>query len=202
MIGIAPAHENQMINYTSWLNKRGLTYKILNENDSLDDVTLLLLCGGPDIGLLPNRDKIETKWFNEAYGKIHVIGICRGLQLANVVLGGTLHEDLSNEKIRHTSNKVQIADEPQPTLESSWHDVFLINEQKSITVNSRHHQGIDILAHGLSVVAMCDDDLIEMVEGDKSLFVQWHPERPEVWNTDAELIVFKWIEKIYNLNSL
>lgn len=195
MIAVAPSHKNQLGNYTSWLTKRGIPYRILNEGDTLKGFTALLLCGGPDVGSSPKRDELEISWFKEAYGKIPVIGVCRGLQISNVILGGTLHEDLSCEKIVHTSNKVQIAGEPQPTLESSWHDV-VFNDGRKIRVNSRHHQGIDTLAPGLKVLAICEEDgLVEMAEGDNALFVQWHPERPDVWGTEAESIVFEWLKE-------
>ena len=194
-IGIAPAHKNQLSNYTSWLDKRGISYKILKEGDTLRGCTMLLLCGGPDVDQLSKRDLLEISWLKEAYSKMPVLGICRGLQISNVVLGGTLFEDLSSEKVKHTSNKTAIAGEPQPLLESSYHDI-VFEDGKRIRVNSRHHQGIKDLAPGLKPLARCsDDDLLEMVEGDKSLFVQWHPERPDVWGTEAEQIVYDWLHE-------
>lgn len=201
MIALAPSHKKQLENYTSWLEKRGLPYRILQEGDTLDGFSMLILCGGPDVGTAGKRDELETAWFKSAYGKIPVLGICRGLQLCNVLLGGTLHEDLSSEKIKHTSNNVQIAGEPEPLLESSWHDVSL-REGTKIRVNSRHHQGIKDLAPGLKPIATCsEDELVEMAEGEKSLFVQWHPERPDVWGTDAEKIVFEWVVKNFQETS-
>ena len=194
MIGIAPAHKNQLSNYTSWLDKRAIPYKILKEGDTLRGCTMLLLCGGPDVDQVSKRDLLEISWLKEAYSKMPVLGICRGLQISNVVLGGTLYEDLSSEKVKHTSNKTAIAGEPQPLLESSYHDI-IFDDGKRIRVNSRHHQGIKDLAPGLKGLAKCsDDDLLEMVEGDKSLFVQWHPERPDVWGTEAEEIVYEWLK--------
>lgn len=195
MVGLAPSHKSQLSNYTSWLDKRGLKYKILDKNDSAINFEMLILCGGPDVGSSPERDELEIKWFKEAYGNIPVLGICRGLQISNVILGGTLYEDLSEEKIKHSSNKIAIAGEPQPLLESSWHDV-LLHDGSRIKVNSRHHQGIKELAPELRSLGVCaDDSLNEIVEGKKSLFVQWHPERPDVWGTEAESIVFEWIKK-------
>lgn len=194
MIAIAPSHRNQLSNYTSWLAKRGFEYKILRPGDNLDKFKLLLLCGGPDVGSNPERDDQESKWFNQAYGKIPILGICRGLQISNVLLGGTLHEDLPEDKIKHTSNKKAIAGEPHALLESSWHNVKF-NDGKIVKVNSRHHQGIKDLAPSLKTIAVCaEDNVIEMVSGEKSLFVQWHPERSDVWGTDAEKVVFDWLK--------
>jgi GMP synthase-like glutamine amidotransferase len=194
MIGVAPSHKNQLSNYTNWLSRRGFPFKVLKKGDTLKGCEALILCGGPDVGQNLDRDEQEKSWFNEAYGKIPVLGICRGLQISNVLLGGTLHQDLSEDKVKHTSNKKAIAGEPQPLLESSWHDV-IFKDGKRIKVNSRHHQGIKDLAPGLEPVAFCsDDDLLEMVSGEKSLFVQWHPERPDVWGSEAEEVVFNWLK--------
>ena len=80
-------------------------------------------------------------------------------------------------------------------MESSFHDIVFSNG-KRIKVNSRHHQGIKDLAPGLEPVARCTEDgLLEMVKGQNCLFVQWHPERPDVWGTEAEQVVFDWLKK-------
>jgi len=193
MIAIAPSHRNQLSNYTTWLTKRNYAYKILESGESLVGYDALILCGGPDVGQNLERDRDEEKWFKEAYGKIPVLGICRGLQISNVILGGSLHEDLSEEKIKHTSNKKEIAGEPVPLMESSWHEV-IFNDGKKIRVNSRHHQGIKDLAPGLQPFAICaEDELLEAVSGEKSLFVQWHPERDDVWGSEAEILVYEWL---------
>jgi putative glutamine amidotransferase len=134
-------------------------------------------------------------WTREALGKIPVLGICRGLQLVNVVLGGTLHDDLPSDPIKHTSNKKEVAGEPKPLMESSFHDIYF-EDGTVLRVNSRHHQGIKDLAEGLRVLASCkEDSLPEMVEGENLLMVQWHPEREDVWGTRAEEIVYEWIKK-------
>ena len=195
MVGIVPAHESQFSNYTNWLLKRNITFKILKPEDHIDDCRVLILCGGPDVGTDLKRDDLEKMWFSRAYGKIAILGICRGLQISNVILGGTLHEDLSEELVKHTTNKLEMANEPKPLLESSFHDIVFSNG-KRIKVNSRHHQGIKDLAPSLNPVARCTEDgLLEMVEGQNCLFVQWHPERPDVWGTDAEQVVFNWLKK-------
>lgn len=195
MIALAPAHTAQLCNYTSWLEKNKFPYKILRPGDSLKGFSMLILCGGPDVGK-PNveiRDMAEKAWFKEAYGTIPVLGICRGLQLANIEAGGTLHEDLSEVPIKHSSNKT-IAGEPSSLLESSWHDV-VFEDGKKIRVNSRHHQAIKDLAPTFKPLAKADgDDIYEMVEGINSMFVQWHPEREDVWGTEAEKIVSSWVK--------
>lgn len=202
MIAVAPSHKAQLDNYINWLNKRNFQFKLLNKGDSLSGCDMLMLCGGPDVGTSPERDANEIAWFKEAYKKIPILGICRGLQISNVILGGTLYEDLSSESVKHTSNKIEIAGEPMPTLESSWHHVEMVDGKK-IRVNSRHHQGIEKLSPELKCLGICDvDKLVEMAEGEKCLFVQWHPEREDVWETDAERIVSDWIQKNVKHESL
>lgn len=198
-IAIAPPRKIELKNYTSWLEKRGLSYIILKPGQSTNGFDALLLCGGADIGTSIERDEQEKKWFNEAYGKIPVIGICRGMQLSNVLLGGTLHENLSEENVKHTSNKVLLEGETKPISQSSFHDIRIVQEllestDSVIKVNSRHHQGVKDLAKELSAVAYCTvDNLVEMAIGNSSLFVQWHPEKDDVWDTEAEIIVSSWI---------
>lgn len=193
MIALAPSHKSQLNNYTSWLEKIGVPYHILNENDIVSDFSMLILCGGPDIGDNIKRDQIETKWFNEAYGKIPVLGICRGMQLANVCLGGTLHQDLPINPVKH--NTLILEGVKASLLESSFHYVELIEMGFGFKVNSRHHQSVNILAEGLKATAYCkEDNIVEMAEGKNSLFVQWHPEREDVWGTGAEIIVSDWVK--------
>jgi GMP synthase-like glutamine amidotransferase len=194
MIALSPAHKNQLINYVSWLEKRSFPYRVLKDGDSLENFTMLILTGGPDVGTGGRRDELEIAWLREAIGKIPVLGICRGLQLSNVVMGGTLHQDLPEDKVKHTTNKVEIAGEPDPILESSFHGISL-SDGRTIVVNSRHHQGIEMLAPGLKSLATCEDGLVEAAEGDRILLVQWHPERPDVWGTDAERVVYEWVLK-------
>lgn len=193
MIALAPPNMAQLNNYTSWLEKLNLKYSILtNEEDIEEKYSLLMLCGGPDVGSDPTRDNLETNWFKQAYKKIPILGICRGLQLANVIQGGTLYDDLPLTEIMHTTDKNQISNEPSRMLESSWHDVQLSDGQ-IIKVNSRHHQGIKTLAQDFKKIGESSDGITEMVEGPWSLFVQWHPEREDVWGTEAEKIISKWI---------
>ena len=163
MIAIAPSHFSQLANYTSWLIKRNFSYKVLREDDSLDGCSLLILCGGPDVGSAGKRDLLDINWFKAAYGKIPVLGICRGMQLANVALGGTLYEDLPSDLIKHSAYKSQVSKEPSSSLISSFYEILLENGQ-SFIVNSRHHQGILSLAPDLIPIAKCKDGLLEMVK--------------------------------------
>lgn len=197
MIAIAPPNIKELHNYLTWLDSIGVSYKILQPNEIINECyDMLLLCGGPDIGKKgkEERDKQDINWFKQAYGKISILGICRGLQLANIVLGGTLYENINEDKIKHSTNRVEISGDESNKTKSSFHHI-IYNKEK-ILVNSRHHQGIKKIANGLNVLALSEkDDLIEMIEGENSLFVQWHPEKKEIRGTLAEQIVSNWILK-------
>jgi putative glutamine amidotransferase len=140
------------------------------------------LCGRTD----PPRDGVEmqlARWAM-AEGK-PVLGVCRGLQIINVVAGGTLHQDttaLYPGAIKHdyfpTSGYARdyLAHEARLTEDSRLARIFAANV---IRINSMHHQGIELLGDGLVATAQAPDGLIEGIEGTGSAFlvgVQWHPE--------------------------
>ena len=110
-----------------------------------------------------------------------ILGICRGFQLINVALGGTLHQDLSSleSDIQHTTSNY--SDPVHRVKMRGWLKDLL---GESIDVNSYHHQGIDQLAEGFTPLAWADDGLVEAYELKKAetpLFaVQWHPELTEL----------------------
>ena len=66
MIALAPSHKAQLGNYTSWLAKRGFPYRILQDGEKLEGYSMLVLCGGPDVGTAGRRDELEAGWFKEA----------------------------------------------------------------------------------------------------------------------------------------
>jgi putative glutamine amidotransferase len=109
--------------------------------------------------------------------KIPIFGICRGLQIINVALGGSLIQDIPKDILDHNisfKNKTK----------DSGHFVSIVKESKlhslfkeEIEVNSYHHQAIDRLADGLTICAVSSDGIIEAIEGENILAVQWHPER-------------------------
>lgn len=124
------------------------------------------------------RDAFECSLFHAAFQeKKPILGICRGIQLINVALGGTLHQDIPNH--------IQIppGDCCSQNVTISPHTLLysLIN-QTTLTVNSFHHQSVNDLADGLRVSAVSDDGIIEGVELPQTEYpyltaVQWHPER-------------------------
>jgi putative glutamine amidotransferase len=130
------------------------------------------------------RDEFEIALFHAARARqIPVLGICRGLQVINVAMGGTLWQDLPSE------NPGTIAHEKVGAARNARIHAVRFNHRSQLAgtmavtelvTNSFHHQAIRSLAPGLSAVAWADDNVIEGVEGDGTdgwlLAVQWHPE--------------------------
>lgn len=107
-----------------------------------------------------------------------ILGICRGMQLVNVGMGGTLYQDIPLQvpsEINHkqTENAIKpthnIRIEPGSILRT-------ILGTDSVYVNSKHHQSVKDVAPGLKVTAKADDGIIEAVEGSNIVCVQFHPE--------------------------
>lgn len=132
----------------------------------------------------PDRDDLELSLMKEAvYRKMPVLGICRGLQLINVAMGGTLYEDLHEQ----FSQEIQHQSPPEKGRNFRAHPVTLqpgsklnrITGKTLLKVNSLHHQGIRQMAGGLSATAEAPDGLIEgieLIDYPFGVAVQWHPE--------------------------
>ena len=97
-----------------------------------------------------------------------ILGICAGLQELNVYFGGTLHQKIDGHNLPHTERH-------SASVESGsfLHSVYACNEMQ---INSLHTQAIDVLAPGLRPTVIAPDGIIEAVERDKTIAVQWHPE--------------------------
>lgn len=132
----------------------------------------------------PDRDRVEIHLVHEVIEtNLPFLGICRGLQVINVALGGTLYTDIGDQfpgAIRHDYwpgfPRDTIA-HPVRVEEGTALAKILVTPLHG--VNSLHHQGIDDLAPGLRVSAIAPDGLIEAFELPEHPFglaVQWHPE--------------------------
>ncbi len=164
---------------------------------ALDGVDGLLLTGGEDIhpalyGAEPSpllnppsreRDLFELALFAVARQReLPVLGVCRGIQLVNVALGGSLFQDLPSER------PGPVAHDPGGDRDARAHEIELKVGSRAaaalggtaFTVNSFHHQAVDRLASGLVASGWSGDGLIEAVESPPDapwlLAVQWHPE--------------------------
>jgi putative glutamine amidotransferase len=159
--------------------------------------SLVILTGGGDIhpGHYGNRkavskcfdidkyrDSLELKIMDyTTSNRVPVFGICRGCQVINVFMGGTLYTDIPTEvedamvhkEEKDTYHEVYVVDE---TVLKSWY------KKDTVTVNSNHHQACKKLGEYLKTVAFTNDGVIEAIENwDKLqhpfiMGVQWHPE--------------------------
>ncbi|HSH04451.1 MAG TPA: gamma-glutamyl-gamma-aminobutyrate hydrolase family protein [Anaerolineae bacterium] len=187
----------------------GLTENELNH--IFNRIDGLLLPGGGDIdpaiyqghmhatvsGIDVDRDRIEFHLVKRAYTeKKPLLAICRGHQVMNVALGGTLWEDVHsqmNDGLKHDYNDLDRTQRPhQVRIEASSHLARALGRDVS-PVNSIHHQGIRQLSPKLIPTAWAPDGLIEAIEAPDHPFavgVQWHPENL-VTSDDAMLNLFK-----------
>lgn len=148
------------------------------------------------------RDRMEKILFEMAYAKDKpVLGICRGVQFINAVMGGSLYQDLETEH-PSTVNHHQLHPYDKPC-----HKVSIIKESplydllktQELGVNSLHHQAIKRLADGLSVMAVSEDGLTESVYAPQKKFiwgVQWHPEFSYAIDENSRLIFKKFVESM------
>lgn len=132
----------------------------------------------------PDRDQIEIDLLRHAAANgIPFFGICRGLQLINVAMGGSLYEDICDQHpgaLQHQHFDDQPRDYRAHEVEIAPESALgQILEQSRVHVNSLHHQGIRELAPGLTASAWAPDGIIEGIELISDTFglaVQWHPE--------------------------
>ncbi len=166
----------------------------------------LIIGGGDDIGpehyggdvgarvrTDPERDRLEIRWIERALERdIPLLGICRGAQLINVVLGGTLHQDIRPMRQR-TYNRPGLL----PTKQVRVHTpskLATVCRKVRLRVNSLHHQAIRRPGKGLRVVAWDLDDITQAIESADErhiIGVQWHPEY--LFYLPAQLALFRWL---------
>lgn len=173
----------------------------------LDRIDGILFSGGGDVHpdrynsllhpLVANvdhdRDRVEVFLLNASLQKnLPILGICRGLQLMNIAMGGTIYEDILDQRpdsIQHSYFPGKPRDYLAHSVEIAHKSrLAQILEKQTAQVNSLHHQGIKDLAPGLKASAFASDGLIEAFEISDYRFglaVQWHPEwLPEEANMD------------------
>jgi len=141
----------------------------------------------------PELDKLEWSLFEKARSaSIPIFGICRGFQLINVCLGGTLYYDLPvqlGNAVAHRHDEFEDADETSIRRRKAvFHDIKIergsslydLLRAEKIKINSFHHQGVRKLAPGLRPLAWSNDGLIEAfenIEGPYIFAVEFHPEK-------------------------
>ena len=120
-----------------------------------------------------------------------ILAICRGEQLINVCLGGSLFQDIPSQvtdHIAHRGTEHKIALDKDGFLYQIW-------KSDSVTVNSFHHQAVKNLAGGLCAVAWAPDGIVEAYEGDNILAVQFHPERLQRTTPEWENLFTVFVER-------
>jgi putative glutamine amidotransferase len=182
---------DRVVTYEAALREVGL--EPVRNPESLDGLFGLLLTGGTDVNPAlydqaphpetqqpdDRRDELEIRLLKQALDvDLPVLAICRGLQLFNVVHGGTLIQHLEGGKHEKRSDLPVSAENHKADIAPDTKLAAIVGAGE-IPVNSRHHQAIGQLGEGLRVSAKSEDDVIEAVERpDKSfaVAVQWHPE--------------------------
>ncbi len=146
-------------------------------------------CGRTD---LP-RDHTESQLIRWALADHRpILAVCRGIQVVNVAMGGSLFQDLSAE-FTHAIKHDYFPTEDHSARDFLAHSIDVSPQSRlrqllgstSVKVNSMHHQAIKNLAPGLKTTATAPDGVIEGVEGTNGqylLAVQWHPE--ELYDRD------------------
>jgi len=146
------------------------------------------------------RDRYEIALVKQAAERqMPILGICRGCQLINVAIGGTLIQDIPAQvpesKVNHNQEEareipthfVKITPESQ---------LYQIVHAEQIMVNSFHHQAIKDAAPGFITVARAEDGVIEAIEsteGKAVIGVQWHPENGAVAGDPVMVDIFKYL---------
>jgi putative glutamine amidotransferase len=230
-IGITDNHRPRHFfeNYVRWLHridstidvvKLGYTLDNASEVDNLDG---LVLTGGGDVHprfygkpaavavtteVNELRDAFEFDVVARALERdLPILGICRGMQIMNVFLGGTLIPDLEGAGyVSHfVSNGTEHRHAVQPVPGSLLDAIVGPGPH---TVNSIHHQAIDRLGRGLWVSARSPDGVIEAAEWilkDRMpflLLVQWHPERSkDIHDPCAEKIAIQFLNEVRLITS-
>jgi len=129
-----------------------------------------------------HSDDADIALFNAAVAaNLPILGICRGIQVVNVALGGSLLQEIQAEGSRHHPTYAEMSEPMEhrhPAEVVADSRLGEIYGASSIVVNSLHHQAVGKPADGLRTVATSPDGLIEAMEGESCdlIAVQWHPE--------------------------
>ena len=213
LIGVTTSNGGSAGRYVASLESRGAQTRVLTPErftsieEAMDGVSGLLLTGGGDVdpalygealdgsmGIEPERDEMEMALFRYAIEEeMPTLGICRGMQLINVAMGGRLIQDLPGHTL--------------PEFQSAVHQVYvspgsrfgaIIGAGAIYRTNSRHHQGLKEAQRAPSLMASAyhpEDGIVEALESPEHpwlLGVQCHPEREdEVPKSFRKL--FEWL---------
>ncbi|MBB2910008.1 anthranilate synthase component 2/putative glutamine amidotransferase [Streptosporangium becharense] len=157
----------------------------------------LILAGGGDVGperygrephertgyVRPFRDDAELDLVRAALERgVPFLGVCRGMQILNVALGGSLHQHLPDVVGHHGHAPAPGRFGRMPVRTAAGSRLGEILGAETVDVAHYHHQAVERLGAGLTVTARAEDGTVEAVEVDGhpfALAVQWHPEADE-----------------------
>jgi putative glutamine amidotransferase len=217
--------EDKLQLYMDWIKKCSPSVEIKRLSsverklEDVNEIDGLLLTGGGDVdpefdgradlrgrsnGVNRNRDEYEFEVIRRALeADLPVMGVCRGMQVMNVALGGTLHADVESDGFKaHSSRSEGVVTHEISIVPNSLLSGLAGGLQQ--TVNSYHHQAVDKLGNGLKQVAASADGVVEAAEWSLKegmpflLLVQWHPERRldggEAFSTNLAKIFLREVE--------
>jgi putative glutamine amidotransferase len=223
---IAIGQNRKMEDYLESVRRAGgepLEVAVRSESpdDLLGRVDGLLLTGGGDVdpslygeprhatfeAAEDGRDEYEISLARAAVARgIPFLAICRGMQVLNVAMGGTLFQDIPTQVTGALQHSV-----PQPRFQIA-HEVWVskgsmlsslladhMEDGETCHVNSRHHQSVKNVADGFEVTATSPDGVVEAMEKPDAPFcvaVQWHPEN--FWRTGEFRELFEGLVKAAN----
>lgn len=224
VLGVTDNFEPSFENYVQWIRRVAPAAQIVKLSGPIGNIEELpncdgiILTGGGDIhpkfygredvldlmeDLNGARDEFEFAVVRKALQhEIPVLGVCRGMQVFNVAMGGSMipdvqkagYEDHSKGPGGHRTHRVMVE---QGTILHS------LVGAGNVEINTSHHQAVDRIGRGLRVSARSKDGLIECMEWENpdeqpfALLVQWHPERmPDTESPAATGILEKFMQQI------
>jgi putative glutamine amidotransferase len=194
-------------NYSAWIQSVDASINIIKLSYKLDNIDLLescngvILTGGEDVyptiygkpeyleildlsQMDEKRDAFELQIIGQSLqaGK-PILGICRGLQIANVYFGGSLVPDIPIVIGSNFHNKIEGKDQRHHVELIEGSLINKITGQQHGEINSAHHQSAQKIGKGLIATGYADNNIVEAIEWKETakkswlLLVQWHPER-------------------------
>lgn len=188
---------------------------LIGVTELVDIADAVILTGGHDVnplvygeelqkgilGISNERDAFDLKLVEEAIkAKKPILGICRGMQLINAYLGGTLYQDI------YKANVAKLEHVNFDTIGSGAHYITIKEHSflhkatglKKMLVNTEHHQAVKDIAEGFKVTAKSSDGIVEAMEdASRNIYlVQFHPEAMAVNNVGEAINIFKEFIKL------
>ncbi|MEQ9115456.1 MAG: gamma-glutamyl-gamma-aminobutyrate hydrolase family protein [Rickettsiales bacterium] len=203
VIGVTTSSHCQLISwwfikFAIFITNKASAKKITSEQNSLDfkEFDSFIISGGEDVqpalyneqpihhnkNYYPERDSLEMKVIKYASSnKIPLMGICRGMQIINVVLGGSLHQEASDFFKNFTPNTSllkKIFDRKTVKVLPKTKLASFLGMSGSYKVNSIHHQAVKKLGKNMICSSIDEHKMVQAIENKSGsiLGVQWHPE--------------------------